>query len=174
MKLKKIFCLALAGIMLMPLLVACGGDDVTPNGDETPKDPVDSDPIDSDPIDSDPIDSDPVDSDPVDSDPVDSDPVDSDPVDTDPEGDDPVDDQPSEELREPLPKDKTYSILFIGNSYTKRNNMTADIFAPMAKAAGYDVKVTAILNGGHTLLGFADPNDTYGAQVARELDAANV
>jgi len=74
---------------------------------------------------------------------------------------------------EPLPKNKTYSILFIGNSYTKRNSMPTEIFAPMAKAAGYDVEVTAILNGGHTLLGFADPNDTYGAQVAEELSPEN-
>lgn len=72
-----------------------------------------------------------------------------------------------------LPKDKTYSILFIGNSYTKRNNMPTEIFAPMAKAAGYDVEVTAILNGGHKLLEFADPNDTFGAQVAEELSPKN-
>lgn len=74
---------------------------------------------------------------------------------------------------ESLPKDRTYSILFIGNSYTKRNNMPTEIFAPMAKAAGYDVEVTAILNGGHKLLEFADPNDTFGAQVAEDLSPKN-
>lgn len=74
---------------------------------------------------------------------------------------------------EALPKDKKYSILFIGNSYTKRNNMSTDIFLPMAKTAGYDVEVKAILNGGHTLEAFADPNDTYGSLVARELNAKN-
>lgn len=73
----------------------------------------------------------------------------------------------------PLPKDKTYSILFIGNSYTKRNSMPTEIFAPMAKAAGYDVEVTAILNGGHKLFEFADPNDTFGAQVAASLSPEN-
>ena len=68
-----------------------------------------------------------------------------------------------------LPKDKAYSILFIGNSYTKRNNMPTDIFLPMARAAGYTLEVKAILNGGHTLQAFADERDTYGSQVAEEL-----
>lgn len=68
-----------------------------------------------------------------------------------------------------LPKDKPYSILFIGNSYTKRSNMPTEIFAPMAKAAGYNVTVEAILCGGYTLLQFADPTDPFGAQVAAAL-----
>ena len=74
---------------------------------------------------------------------------------------------------EPLPKDKKYNILFIGNSYTKRYNMATEIFEPMAKAAGYDVEVTAIVNGGHTLEAFNNPNDTFGAQVAAALDPEN-
>lgn len=81
--------------------------------------------------------------------------------------------EPAEHRIESLPKNKAYSILFIGNSYTKRNSMPTEIFAPMAKAAGYDVEVTAILNGGHTLLEFADPDDTYGAQVAEKLSPRN-
>lgn len=81
--------------------------------------------------------------------------------------------QPTEPAIEPLPKDRKYSILFIGNSYTKRYSMPTAIFAPMAKAAGYDVEVTAIVNGGHTLLGFADPNDPFGAQVAAALSPEN-
>ena len=71
-----------------------------------------------------------------------------------------------------LPKDKTYSILFIGNSYTKRNTMTTSIFLPMARAAGYTVEVRAILNGGHTLQAFADDQDPFGSQVAAELAEA--
>lgn len=84
---------------------------------------------------------------------------------------DPTD--PVEEFIVALPKDKKYSILFIGNSYTKRYSMPTEIFEPMAKAAGYDVEVTAILNGGHTLLEFADPNDEFGAQVAAALAPEN-
>ncbi|MBE6926749.1 MAG: hypothetical protein E7461_07910, partial [Ruminococcaceae bacterium] len=80
---------------------------------------------------------------------------------------------PTEPPIEPLPKDKKYSILFIGNSYTKRYNLSTGIFAPMAKAAGYDVEVTAIVNGGHTLEEFNDPNDTFGAQVAAALAPEN-
>jgi hypothetical protein len=134
MKLKKLICLLLAGLMMMPLLVACnGGSDVTPNNRD-----------------------------------------DKEPTGDEPTGDEPTGDEPEKEVIEALPKNKKYRILFIGNSYTKRNNMTNEIFKPMAEAAGYDVEVTAILNGGHTLLGFADPNDTYGAQVARELSAANL
>ena len=71
-----------------------------------------------------------------------------------------------------LPKDQSYSILFIGNSYTKRNNMSTEIFKPMAEKAGYTVEVKAILNGGHTLQAFADDQDPFGSQVAAELAKA--
>lgn len=81
--------------------------------------------------------------------------------------------EPAENTVNALPKNKKYSILFIGNSYTKRSNMPTEIFAPIAKTAGYDVEVTAILNGGHTLLEFADPNDEFGAQVAAALAPKN-
>ncbi len=81
--------------------------------------------------------------------------------------------EPTEPEVEALPKDKKYTILFIGNSYTKRYNMSTHIFGPMAEAAGYDVEVKAIVNGGHTLEEFNDPNDTYGAQVAAELSPEN-
>ncbi len=73
----------------------------------------------------------------------------------------------------PLPKDKKYSVLFIGNSYTKNNSLPTDVFLPFAKAAGYNVQVASVLNGGHTLLGFASKDDTYGAQVAAKLGASS-
>lgn len=81
--------------------------------------------------------------------------------------------EPPAAVEYPLPKDKKYSILFIGNSYTKNNSLPTEAFLPFAKAAGYDVRVESVLNGGHTLLGFASKDDTYGAQVAARLSASN-
>lgn len=64
---------------------------------------------------------------------------------------------------------KTYSVLFIGNSYTFYNDMPRVFFETMAKTCGYDVNVTAITKGAYTLEQFADKNDDYGAKVARTL-----
>lgn len=67
----------------------------------------------------------------------------------------------------------TYSILFIGNSYTFYNDMPTAIFKTLAKSAGYEVEITTITNGGHTLEKMADPNDTYGAKVEKALNGTN-
>jgi hypothetical protein len=66
-------------------------------------------------------------------------------------------------------KTDTLDILFIGNSFTYYNDMPTAYFAPICKEGGYKVNVTAITNGGHYLYEFADPNDTYGAQVKTAL-----
>lgn len=71
-----------------------------------------------------------------------------------------------------LPKDKTYSVLFIGNSYTDYNKMPAAIFGPLAQSCGYNVEVTAITQGGYKLEQFADPEDTRGMKVAQALDGS--
>lgn len=63
-------------------------------------------------------------------------------------------------------ENRTKNILFIGNSFTYYNDMPTAIFPVAAKAAGKDVAVTAITNGGHTLAEFADSSDTYGKKVA--------
>lgn len=64
---------------------------------------------------------------------------------------------------------KTCNVLFIGNSYTFYNDMPTAYFQVMAKACGYDVQVTAITKGAYTLEKFTDPNDGFGARVARTL-----
>ena len=64
---------------------------------------------------------------------------------------------------------KTYSILFIGNSYTYYNDMPATVFRKIADAAGVEVKVRSITNGGHTLEKMANPADPYGVQVQKAL-----
>ena len=71
-----------------------------------------------------------------------------------------------------LSKDRTYNILFIGNSYTFYNNMPTTFFEPMAKVCGYDVRVTAITKGAYTLEKFADPTDAYGKLVHTALSAS--
>jgi hypothetical protein len=70
-----------------------------------------------------------------------------------------------------LSKDHTYNILFIGNSYTFYNDMPTTFFEPMAKVCGYDVRVTVITKGAHTLEKFADPTDGYGKMVDTALSA---
>ena len=54
------------------------------------------------------------------------------------------------------------NILFVGNSYTYYNDMPTQIFAPIARAAGYDVTVRALTEGGHHLWEFADELDAQG------------
>lgn len=71
-----------------------------------------------------------------------------------------------------LPKDKTYNILFIGNSYTFYNDMPAAFFSPMAQSCGYKVNVEAITKGAYTLEKFADPKDNYGMLVNNALSGA--
>ncbi len=66
------------------------------------------------------------------------------------------------DTKNPLPADKEYSILFVGNSYTYTNDMPYDYFQPMVEAAGYQVKIDAVTKGAHTLLEFANPKDDYG------------
>ena len=68
-----------------------------------------------------------------------------------------------------LSKDKTYSVLFVGNSYTFYNDMPTVYFENMAKACGYSVKVTSITKGAYTLEKFADPSDPYGKMVDNAL-----
>ena len=68
-----------------------------------------------------------------------------------------------------IPRDKTYNILFIGNSYTYYNDMATAYFQKMAEACGYKVQVTTVTKGGHMLSKHADPADPYGEQVAAYL-----
>lgn len=65
--------------------------------------------------------------------------------------------------------DKTYSILFIGNSYTYYNDMPTAIFWSFAQAGGYKVEVASITKGSYRLASFADPSDEYGARVEQAL-----
>jgi len=76
----------------------------------------------------------------------------------------------SKEPEEP----KVYRVLFIGNSYTHYHDMPTAYFERIAEQAGYEVEVTTIVKGAHTLEKFADPFDTYGSEVAVALDEKNV
>lgn len=70
-----------------------------------------------------------------------------------------------------LPKDKEYSVLFIGNSYTYCNDMPEVIFQSICDAAGYNVKVDSVTRGGYYLFQFADSTDEYGSIVKNKLSA---
>ena len=74
-----------------------------------------------------------------------------------------------EEKAGPLPTDRTYSVLFIGNSYTYYNSMPDKLFFRFAKLAGYKVEVTSITKGAYLLEQFADPADSLGANVEMAL-----
>jgi len=75
----------------------------------------------------------------------------------------------STQNKEDTAVEKTYSILFIGNSYTYYNDMPTAIFKQFAISAGYKVEVNAITNGGHKLSEFAEPSDEFGARVESVL-----
>ena len=59
-------------------------------------------------------------------------------------------------------------ILFIGNSFTYVSDVPGT-FEKIAKAAGHNVNVTSITNGGHYLYEHGNINDEYGAQVHAAL-----
>ena len=75
-------------------------------------------------------------------------------------------------ILQPLDQKKDYSILFIGNSYTFFHDMPKAIFEPLAQAAGYRVKVSAVTKGGYTLKKYSDPQDEHGARVRAALEGA--
>lgn len=64
-----------------------------------------------------------------------------------------------------LDKSKTYTILFIGNSYTYFANMPSRYFGEIMKAAGYKVKIISLTKGGWTLLNSSDAQDELGSKV---------
>lgn len=80
---------------------------------------------------------------------------------------------PTAQESQPLDKNKRYNILFIGNSYTTRNNMPRDIFRQIAISAGYDVAITSSTKGGWYLDGFANANDEMGKEVDALLKNKN-
>ncbi|MBQ2384930.1 MAG: hypothetical protein II292_01850, partial [Clostridia bacterium] len=70
-----------------------------------------------------------------------------------------------------LDKSRSYSFLFIGNSYTHYNDMPEQIFAKILNAAGYKATVTRITKGGWYLIDSAKSTDEVGAKVDSALAA---
>lgn len=64
---------------------------------------------------------------------------------------------------------KSFSILFVGNSYTYFNDMPKTYFQKAAEEAGYNVTVTAITQGGAYLHQYADPEHERGKLLRREI-----
>ena len=80
--------------------------------------------------------------------------------------------EPEEPYNElvPIDKNKTYEILFIGNSCTSVNNLPL-LLSNIADKDGYDVNFTSVLKGGWYLDGHADSKDESGAKVDAQLKA---
>ena len=83
---------------------------------------------------------------------------------TESETEPPVDPESTE-----LDKNKTYMILFIGNSYTYFANMPSRYFGEIMKSAGYKVRVISQTKGGWTLLKSANPDDELGSRIASTM-----
>jgi hypothetical protein len=64
---------------------------------------------------------------------------------------------------------KKLRVLFVGNSYTYYNDMPQAAFTELAKAAGYEVEVTAVTHGGYKLCQFADPRDEHGKRLREAI-----
>jgi hypothetical protein len=60
------------------------------------------------------------------------------------------------------------SVLFIGNSYTERNNMTS-MFKSLVESTGRTIHVDTVVRGGYRLSQFADSANEYGKQVDQLL-----
>ena len=73
------------------------------------------------------------------------------------------------ENKKPFDKNKTYEILFIGNSYTYYNSTVPEEFRRIALSRGYTVNVDSVTKGSYSLELFADPNDEMGKQVDRKI-----
>ena len=56
-------------------------------------------------------------------------------------------------------------VLFVGNSYTYYNEMPQAAFTELATAAGFEVEVTAVTQGGYKLCQFADPENEHGKRL---------
>lgn len=70
-----------------------------------------------------------------------------------------------------LKKDRTYSVLFIGNSYTYYNSLW-DVFQQLSGDAGYSFSVDQVTSGGYYLDQFTDLKDPYGKLLETKLAQA--
>ena len=64
---------------------------------------------------------------------------------------------------------KSFSVLFVGNSYTFYNDMPRTYFKQAAEEAGWHVTVTAITKGGAYLYQYADSGHEQGKRLRQEI-----
>ena len=81
---------------------------------------------------------------------------------------------PTQPSTSTVPNRGRLSVLFIGNSYTYYNNMPTLIFDKIARAAGFEPNVLSVTCGNYSLEQHADPQNTYGLQVASYLLPKNI
>ena len=150
--LKRIFALLLCALMLIPL-AACdsgSGGATTTLADGTTPAPA-----------------------PAETTPAETTPAETTPAETTPAETTPAETQPSEPTLTARDKTKKYNVLMIGNSFSYHNDMILPkgIFQNVVNAAGYDITLTAIYEGGHYLREFLSENDAKGKQVLSLLKA---
>ncbi len=68
-----------------------------------------------------------------------------------------------------MKKDRKYSFLFLGNSYTYYNTLWR-IFEDLCEAEGFDVDVDVVYEGGWTFEQYADPADKFGTRFREKLE----
>lgn len=68
-----------------------------------------------------------------------------------------------------LDKNQTYNVLFVGNSYTHRNDLAGSFFFNICRFAGYKVFVTVCSDSSYYLIDSANPEDPLGEKVDAEL-----
>ena len=75
---------------------------------------------------------------------------------------------PSASSKPSTNKKKEYKILFIGNSFTEKNNMP-NLFKKLVEGTGKKVTVSSVTKNGHQLIKFADFSTTEGKKVEKAL-----
>jgi len=73
-----------------------------------------------------------------------------------------------------IKEEKTYQILFIGNSYTFTNAMADLIFGKIAEAAGKKVEITVVTKAGASLGEFEDGESFYGGKIEKVLQEKEI
>ncbi len=76
--------------------------------------------------------------------------------------------QPTPQEESAMPKDQTYRLLFVGNSYTYYNDLW-DLVTQAADSVGYSLEIDHVTQGGYYLDQYTNPADPFGAQLEAYL-----
>ena len=68
---------------------------------------------------------------------------------------------------------KSFKILFVGNSYTFYNDMPETLFTEEALTSGYEFEITSVTKGGYRLCQFADPENEHGKRLRETVNGVH-